>query len=99
MHTGRGLGGVARPDLTIDLHMGKLLADLQCMLAKTGKTALLLPAFTDAAVGTTEDRHEVIADLDLMAEVFHQFVEADLRGIGPDTEDIGKVVQANHGAC
>lgn len=92
MRTGRGAGPHIEPDPVVDLDMRELRRDLLQMRVEPGKAAPALPDVGDLCLRIGKDRAEAPVDLDAVAELPVDLVEANLRHIGPDAEDIGEIV-------
>jgi hypothetical protein len=76
----------------MDFDMRKLAGGLAQMCIEAGIAAFVLPCRVDLGGGVAEHRAEAVLDAHSVAEFFFDGVDAHLRDVGPDAEDVRKIL-------
>ena len=73
------------------MQVGKRASFLNNMVRKPFIAPTLFPAFANALLGVSKHGYKMMFYLNPVTEGLLQFIETDLRRIGPETQRIGKI--------
>jgi len=73
-----------------------LRTDFLHVMAEPDKAVFVLPGLGDPGPGVGEQGHEAVPDQDRVTEFPLHGVESYLPAVGPDTQDVGKVIDGDH---
>src|SRR5580704_8373441 len=83
---------VSSSAVRMDFDMRKLAGGLAQMCIEAGIAAFVFPRRVDLGGGVAEHRAEAVLDAHSVAEFFFDGVDAHLRDVGPDAEDVRKIL-------